>query len=628
MPLTIPTIFTAVDKFTAPLQQMSDHMTAFGSAAEGAIGRSERAFHRFLPVLGESARQLLEFASAAAIAGALVMAVHWGIDQLQKYNEAQIHLRETTGASGPALEEYNRRIMAIGVAHRANVIDTTDAFIATLKLNPALQGNAEAIYKIVDASTALSKATGGALIPLNVQLNEIYTKYNIGVDKAAGVTDALAMSMKLFGKGTIEERTKALADFSSTARTFGLSPNQSIALVSMTSGITDAAAAGGGLSLILRKLETARFLSPSILAQLGNAGINARMLSDSAVDIGVKFQALYKIKDNGALLDEIFGRRGAETIKALINVSGGYLDMLAKINDSQGAANEMEMQRRNIASVALNDLANTFSRLLISNNSASQGVQSFTSAINWLTDHLQIVLDIVVPLIEFFVGYEAIMFALSFATKAWSLATGFLTIAQEGLNAAMIANPIGLIIEAIAAVVLMVAIALQYWDRWGAAFMILLGPIGLIISFLQTLRRNWDMVVEAFQSKGILAGIEAIGKVLLDAVIYPVEQLMHIIGRLTHWDWANQAAADLNKFRVDMGVNTTTDDNGNPINKPAINSEATRHEMITSHLTQNKNSNATLTIANAPAGSTLSTDSGAVPVKSSSTMFWGEGWSI
>lgn len=109
--------------------------------------------------------------------------------------------------------------------------------------------------------------------------------------------------------------------------------------------------------------------------------------------------------------------------------------------------------------------------------------------------------------------------AAAACTKIW---TG----AQRLLNAAMTANPIGLVIAAIALLAGLIAAIIVKYDQWGASLAMMLGPFGLVINAIMALKRNWDSIKEAFKTDGIIAGIKRIGVVLLDAVLYPVQQLL------------------------------------------------------------------------------------------------------
>ena len=68
--------------------------------------------------------------------------------------------------------------------------------------------------------------------------------------------------------------------------------------------------------------------------------------------------------------------------------------------------------------------------------------------------------------------------------------------------------------------------------NWGAAFTLLMGPLGMLISLVQSFRKNWGLMVSAFKDGGILEGIKAIGRILLEAVVAPVRQLIELINRI------------------------------------------------------------------------------------------------
>jgi len=104
--------------------------------------------------------------------------------------------------------------------------------------------------------------------------------------------------------------------------------------------------------------------------------------------------------------------------------------------------------------------------------------------------------------------------------------------AQWLLNAAMNANPIGLVIMAIAALVAIVTIVIKKYDEWGAALTFVLGPLGLIINIVMTIKRYWDSIVDAFSNGGFLEGIKQIGKALLDMVLYPVQRLLELLSNI------------------------------------------------------------------------------------------------
>ena len=189
------------------------------------------------------------------------------------------------------------------------------------------------------------------------------------------------------------------------------------------------------------------------------------------------------------------------------------------------------------------------------------GIDNITGAINTLGSVMQTVLQPFIwfftelkngnPLLEMIVGivgalviglgtYAAVIGIVAMKTK-------LLAGAQWLWNAAMAANPISLIIAAIAALVAFVVIAITKWDEWGAAMMVFLGPIGLVISAFKSLYDHWESIKQAFQTDGILGGLKRIGIVLLDAVLKPLQKILEVVAE---YDPTGLATAGLNTIKA------------------------------------------------------------------------------
>jgi len=126
--------------------------------------------------------------------------------------------------------------------------------------------------------------------------------------------------------------------------------------------------------------------------------------------------------------------------------------------------------------------------------------------------------------------------------KAW-------TLAQWALNVAMNANPIGLLITGIAALIAYVIMAIKYWDKFGAAMLLVAGPLGVIVNIVMNIKKYWDEIVSAFKDEGLLAGLKRLGLVIIDALVYPIQQLLELIGKIPGMNFANDWARGVESFR-------------------------------------------------------------------------------
>jgi len=131
-----------------------------------------------------------------------------------------------------------------------------------------------------------------------------------------------------------------------------------------------------------------------------------------------------------------------------------------------------------------------------------------------------------------------------------------MTFAQIGLNIAMDANPVGLIVLAIAALIAIITAVVMKYDEWGAALTVVMGPLGMIVNLVMSFVRHWDSIVEAFQNDGIIAGLKRIGLVLLDAILYPVQQLLGWLSKIPGLGIAGDFSEDIKKFREENDLVT------------------------------------------------------------------------
>ncbi len=148
------------------------------------------------------------------------------------------------------------------------------------------------------------------------------------------------------------------------------------------------------------------------------------------------------------------------------------------------------------------------------------------------------------------------------AIQLWDAAMG-------ALNLIMDANPVGLIIIGIAALIGLVYEVTKHWHQWGAAVSVIMGPLGLVISLVMTFVKYWDKIKNAFSSGGIVAGIKMIGVAIADSVLYPLEQMLRILSKIPGLGFLNGAANGILKFRQNIGADVS-DDPAAGKSKPAL----------------------------------------------------------
>jgi len=141
-----------------------------------------------------------------------------------------------------------------------------------------------------------------------------------------------------------------------------------------------------------------------------------------------------------------------------------------------------------------------------------------------------------------FGGVYDIMKSLGWTTK-------IATAAQWLWNFAMNANPVGLIVIGITALIAVIVLAINKWDEWGAALMLFLGPVGMVVSAFKSIYDHWESIKKAFETDGIVGGLKRIGLVLFDALLKPLQQVLELAAKIDPTGLAQKGLDKIKQFR-------------------------------------------------------------------------------
>jgi archaellum component FlaC len=141
-----------------------------------------------------------------------------------------------------------------------------------------------------------------------------------------------------------------------------------------------------------------------------------------------------------------------------------------------------------------------------------------------------------------FGGMYDIMKSLGWTTK-------IATAAQWLWNIALNANPVSLIVIGIAALIAVIVLAINKWDEWGAALIMFLGPVGMVVSAFKSVYDHWESIKKAFETDGIIGGLKRIGLVLFDALLKPLQQILELAAKIDPTGLAQKGLDKIKQFR-------------------------------------------------------------------------------
>lgn len=635
---TIPSIYTVIDKFTAPIRKMTGSAAEFSNKVSAGVARTDRAFRKFNPLLTETSQQLFSFAKTAVIAGAIVGGIHFSVDSIKQYQTAVASFRTiVSDLSDKDFAKYQDAIDAVAKDTKKSSIDVAASFERIAGLNAEFAKTPEAISAVTKAVITLSRASGDELGPSAASLVGIMNQFSLGADQANRTINVLAAGAGV-GAASIVQTADAFTTFGAVASGANVTLEQSVGLVQTL----------GKFSLF--GAEAGNQLKGTII-RLQQAGVGYKSgqfkINEALEETKRKFDKLKTSKQKDAFLTKTFGLINIATGKILLNNIDQFKKYTDGVTNTQEATKQAAIRSATFAE-KIEQMKAAFINYITTSPEAKKAMDLIGRAAQFVGDNISTIITVGAKLVKWFLIIKGIiwlarasMFAynivlginsaltgassIAMATNtvalgAQKVAIGIATAAQWLWNAAMSANPIGLIIIAIAALIALVVVVIKKWNDWGAAVAIFMGPLGLVISLIQSFRRNWDMITESFRKGGILAGLKAIGATLLDAVLMPLQQILSIIAKATGFEWADNAAKSIDKFREKIGVNTTTDESGYPLPKKAINTKSGEQEALIQKMQSTNNANVNLNIIDKNNRTQATTDNDMVSIKYSSTM--------
>jgi len=500
--LTIPSIFTAVDKFTGPVSKMQSSVAAFGTKTETSMARAERGTRKFAAVADNIQGKLFNLQNAA-VALFAVMAIKSGFTMVEKMAERGDDIAKTAGQIGmstKALQELEFAAMRENVSQETLRGSLTkmnkavgelqkgqgDLFSTLKRTDPALLAQLQKVTKSEDAFLLLSDA----------------------VMKAPNAMQKAALATKAFGRSGQE---------------------------------------------MLKLLEVGPEGIRRLAAEANKLGV---VMDDKMIGQAAKFA---DASDN--MKQAVFGAKLAIGSK-----------LLPVFNDLVTKTTEYITANREVIAAKVEAV---FDKIAV--------------AIKFLADHGETLLKIMIGLTILFAVIKVVTLGVQAAMFLYNAAIVAASVAQWLWNAALIAGSVAMMVLT-------------------APVLIFIGILAVVIALFMSFRRNWDMIVQAFKTDGILGGLKAIGATLLDVILLPLQKILEIAGKIPGkmGAIARSGAASIEDFRGNMGIDT-----GTPV--PAANPRAAQADAVTSSIEKNTNKNVTLDFKNMPSWVKLGGDSNALP---------------
>lgn len=397
------------------------------------------------------------------------------------------------------------------------------------------QGASRVLNKLINIRSAAGALIAGAAIKKMYDMVTAQAKLG---DEAAKTSKRLGIT------------AEALQEFQFAADRSGVAPAAlSKSFEKMNKNVGDLQQGTGSLHTILKRNN------PALHEQLKAVKNNEQAFTLISEAIRKAPNELQRM----SLAQAAFGRSGGEMINLLMEGKAGIAALREEArkyggvmsNEAAAAAEKfvdaqtnMQFALRGLKMIVAVELMPQLQELIekvtawtvknkdLIKSKVSEWASKLADGIKWVVDNSDDLIEKAKILGGTLFILQGISLGAQAAMGALAGAQAIATAAQWLWNAAMNANPIGLIIAAVAALIGLVVAVVKHWETWGAAVAVFMGPLGLVISMIQSFREHWDSVVTAFKDGGILQGIKRIGFVIIDALVAPFQTLLKYISKV------------------------------------------------------------------------------------------------
>jgi TP901 family phage tail tape measure protein len=454
--LVIPSIFTAVDKFSGPIQKMTKNVGAFAATTE----RNFRNAGQSAFAVGRSAG-----AVGLAIAAPLGLAVKTAVDFEDKMSD----VAKTTGLTGKPLEDLGNSILSMSKNTRSSINDLVQIAEIGGQLGVASSELVDFTNSADKFNIALGSDFSGGVEEAVSQVGKIKSLFaetrDVKIAEMINKTGSAINELGAVGAGTSANITDFTLRLGALPDALKPSIQNTLALGTYLEelGVDAQIGAGGVTNLLLvagknvagfaQQMKMSAADAKSLLAQDPTEfakkfastfdGVAPEVLAQKLNKLGVGSQETIKVI--GALGSGMERLTELQKVSADSFAAGNSLTTeAAKKNDTMAA--KAAMLKNNMMSLSIT-LGNALLPVL---NSVIESVMPLVNRFsNWVSNNKELtatILKVAAGIGVLALGISAVSFGIGIYQKAVVIAEAV----QWAWNAAMAANPIGLMIVAAA----------------------------------------------------------------------------------------------------------------------------------------------------------------------------------
>lgn len=458
-----------------------------------------------------------------ALANQASQGIQQAADTLNRAVEPGIRFEQTladvsaitgvTGAGLAAMGESGRDMANIFGGSVTPQLEAAKGILS--EIGPQMAKDQAAMDSATASVNILAKSMGGDTVGAMKALTTGVQQFGVDTKNTQLVAKAMSYEMNVMaaaanaGAAEVPQIADSLRLAGISAKGANVSFVETNAAIQvLAQGGLKGAEAGTALRNVLAKLGEGRFMPPELQKELKAAGVDINVMGDKSLTLNQRLTELKKVQGDSALVSKLFGLENQNAANILLRGTGAMADYGKAISGTNAAtdaariimdttAGRMEIMKAKWENLGISLFNATKPYLPFIQNTAmvAVGVSQMLPLLTLMGNGFMFAAGAVWK----FVASQGIAF-LSMARNAaimagagvlavisWAGGLVSATVAQWALNAAMSANPIGLIILGLAAVAGAVYLIIRNWEvvkTWIinlGIFMIKMNPFYLMV---------------------------------------------------------------------------------------------------------------------------------------------------
>lgn len=393
------------------------------------------------------------------------------------YEKSLLDVAAITGITGDDLDKLGDKARNLAKEFGGTATDNLATFQTILsRLGPQIGESDEALAKMGSYANTLAKTMGGDVVGATDALTTSMLQFKVDLQNPIAAAGEMERMMNVMAAGAKEgaaevpQIAQALVQAGGAAKLSNVSFEETnAALQALAQSGKYGAEAGVGLRNVLIKMNAPSALSKEATNMLAAYGVNMQKVSDTTVPFAERLKELQKIGQNTDVLAAVFGAENIQAAQGLINTAQAQAELTEQISGTNVATEQ--------ATIVMSGWSEWMGRCKAWLDDLKIGSFSFTKVLGVVGDSLGGVISTLGDMGSAYSGLAPVVKALGgwlkqtvVVQKLMVVWTKAATAVQWLWNAALSANPIGIIIVAIGALVAGIVYLANKVSGWGEAW--------------------------------------------------------------------------------------------------------------------------------------------------------------